>query len=257
MKEHIINVRKSSITPLFVGREACTPGHSFGPYIRDCYLVHFCLGGRGMLKNKHGTHNVSEGQLFVIRPGEITTYTADMKEPWEYIWVAFRSDEIFFKDECSVFDTPKELDDKLITILDEEILPYEGCLAIIYSLIYQITRKVEADGGDDRVRRIKRYIKYNYMLPITVSSIAERFGFNRTYLYSTFKAKYGIGIKEYITSVRMEKASEFLKSGYTVKQSAHMVGYDDEFNFSKAFKARYGVSPSALNSRNGRKREAK
>ena len=82
------------------------------------------------------------------------------------------------------------------------------------------------------------------MLPITVSSIADSFGFDRTYLYRTFKSRYGIGIKEYITSVRMEKSKEFLKSGYTVKESAHMVGFEDEFNFSKVFKARYGVSPS-------------
>ena len=246
MEEYIFEAKSGSITPLFVGREACEPSHSFGPYIRDCYLVHFCLGGCGILNNKHGKHSVSAGQLFVIRPDEITTYTADKDEPWEYVWIAFRSDETYFTERVSVFDTPHGLDGKLVALLNTEQLSREGCLAIIYDLIYRTSESDEGEAGDERVRRIRRYIKYNYMLPISVEGIAERFGFDRTYLYRTFKRRYGIGIKEYITSVRMENGEKFLREGYTVKEAAHMVGYEDEFNFSKAFKARYGVSPSKI-----------
>ena len=84
------------------------------------------------------------------------------------------------------------------------------------------------------------------MLDITVDSISRLFGFERSYLYRIFKKRYGIGIKEYITEVRMQKAAEFLKDGFSVKESAHMVGYIDEFNFSKAYKSRYGISPSKV-----------
>lgn len=245
MEEYIISAKPSGITPLFAGQEKCLPGHRFGPYIRDCYLVHFCLSGKGVLKNKDGIFEIGAGQFFVIRPDEITTYTADKTNPWEYMWIAFRSDDAkYFDNNTSVFDTPHGLDDKLMGIMSEEHLSHEGYLAVIYDIIYNASHGSEVHIGDEKIRRIRRYIKYNYMLPITVSSISESFGFDRTYLYRTFKSRYGIGIKEYITTVRMEKAKEFLKNGYTVKESAHMVGYDDEFNFSKAFKARYGISPS-------------
>ena len=246
MEEYIINARASSLTPLFVGHEVCESAHSFGPFIREYYLVHLCLGGKGVLKNKHGTHKVSAGQLFIIRPDEITTYTADKNEPWEYAWIAFRSDEGYFKSEQSVYEIPKGLDNKLMDILSLPEPSRDGCLSVIYDLIYHVEGPEESVLGDERVRRIRRYIKYNYMLPITVGSIASAFGFDRTYLYRTFKSRYGIGIKEYITSVRMEKAKEFLREGYSVKESAHMVGYDDPFGFSKAYKSRYGVSPSKM-----------
>lgn len=246
MEEYIVETKSSDLTPLFVGREACVPGHSFGPYIREYYLVHFCLSGKGVLKNRHGTHTLSAGQLFVIRPGEITTYTADKKDPWEYAWVAFRSDEVYFGGSVSVFDTPSGLDDKLIGLLSKQPLSRDGCYSVIYDLIYRTEERDEGDFGDERIRRIRRYIKYNYMLPISVSSIAESFGFNRTYLYRAFKSRYGIGIKEYITEVRMQKAAEFLKDGFSVKESAHMAGYTDEFNFSKTYKARYGITPSKV-----------
>ena len=246
MEEYIVETKAYDITPLFVGREACESGHSFGPYIREYYLVHFCLSGKGVLKNQHGTHTISAGQLFVIRPGEITTYTADKKDPWEYVWIAFRSDEKYFNGSVSVFDTPVALDDKLIGLLTKEPLSRDGCFSVIYDLIYLTEDRDDTDGGDERVRRIRRYIKYNYMRPISVSSIAESFGFDRTYLYRAFKSRYSIGIKEYITEVRMEKAMEFLTDGFSVKESAHMVGYADEFNFSKAYKSRYGISPSKV-----------
>jgi AraC-like DNA-binding protein len=246
MEEYIVETKSSDLTPLFVGREACEQGHSFGPYIREYYLVHFCLGGKGVLKNKHGLHEVSAGQLFVIRPGEITTYTADKKDPWEYVWIAFRSDEVYFGGSVSVFDTPSGLDDKLIALLSKEPLSREGCYSVIYDLIYRTAEHDDLDAGDERIRRIRRYVKYKYMLPISVSSIAESFGFDRTYLYRAFKSRYGIGIKEYITEVRMKKAEEFLRDGFSVKESAHMVGYTDEFNFSKAYKLRYGIRPSKV-----------
>lgn len=246
MEEYIISAKSSDITPLFVGREACEPSHSFGPYVRDCYIVHFCIAGHGILKNKHGSFEIGVGELFVIRPGEITTYTADKADPWEYLWIAFRSDEVYFDSERSVFDTPQGLDDKLISILGSDQLSYEGCLAVIYDLIYHTSRRDVSDGGDEKIRRIRRYIKYNYMRPISVAELARSFGFERSYLYRIFKDRYGIGIKEYIISVRLEKGREFLSEGFSVKESAHMVGYDDAFNFSKAFKAKYGISPSKV-----------
>ena len=44
----------------------------------------------------------------------------------------------------------------------------------------------------------------------------------------------------------MEFARKFLTEGYTVGECAHLVGYDDEFNFSRSFKKRYGISPLEL-----------
>ena len=248
MEEYIIGSQISEVTPLFVGREACEGGHSYGPYVRDYHIVHFCLSGKGVLENRHGSFTVGEGQLFVIRQGEVTTYTADIKEPWEYAWIAFRTDREYFDGERSVFDTPTGLDDKLVGIISADTLSSEGCLAVIYDLIYNLSHRKESEDGDEKIRRVRRYIRYNYMRRITVSSLAESFGFDRSHLYRIFKKRYGIGIKEYITSVRLEKGKELLKEGFSVKESAHLVGYDDEFNFSKVFKARYGIAPSQVRS---------
>jgi len=248
----IINVLLDSmsgkeITPLFIGRQRCESAHSFGPFVREYYLIHFCLGGEGVLFNKQGEHKVRAGQLFIIRPDEITTYTADTANPWDYVWVAFSGNGASCFDNCaSVCDIPGDLGERLAECVNDEINTGEGVLSILYELIYRLFRLGREDKGEDRIRKIRRYIKYNYMLPITVEGLAREFGFERSYLYRLFRERYGKGVKEYLLSVRMQMADRFLEEGYTVKECAKLVGYEDAFNFSKAFKKYHGVSPSGV-----------
>ncbi len=248
----IINVLLDStsgqeITPLFIGRQKCNSGHCFGPFVRDYYLIHFCLGGEGILWDRRDKHTVHAGQLFVIRPGEITTYVADVDNPWDYAWVAFYGDgACCFDNSTSVYDTPGDLGERLSECVSDEINTGEGVLSILYELIYRLFRLSDKNKGEDRIRKIRRYIKYNYMLPITVEGLARNFGFERSYLYRLFRERYGKGVKEYILSVRMQMANHFLEDGYTVKECAQLVGYEDAFNFSKAFKKYHGVSPSVI-----------
>jgi AraC-like DNA-binding protein len=44
----------------------------------------------------------------------------------------------------------------------------------------------------------------------------------------------------------MEYAKRFLTDGHSVGECAHLVGYEDEFNFSKSFKRHFGISPSQI-----------
>ena len=47
------NAAQNDIYPLFVGYEKCEPSHSFGPYTRDYYIIHFCISGKGRLYDKY------------------------------------------------------------------------------------------------------------------------------------------------------------------------------------------------------------
>ena len=244
MKNVIINIKTDAtdIIPIFVGKQKCEPSHSFGPAVRDYYLVHFCLEGCGVLNDKFGEHKIRAGECFIIRPGEITTYTADRSNPWYYIWIAFRGNLAEqFLTEDSVYEVPSELAHKLLLCYEEGISSPNIYTAIIHELSYHT---VASDEKPDPISQLRRYVRYNYMEELAVDSLARSFGFERTYLFKLFKAKYGIGVKSYVTEVRMRNAKRFLDEGYSVSRTASMVGYRDEFNFSKAFKKHTGVSPS-------------
>ena len=235
-------LKMTDIVPLFVGEEACKSLHKFGPHIREYYLIHFCLSGKGTITDEHGVHKVSAGELFIIRPGEVTTYIADRDEPWHYAWIAFRGDGAsVFSTERTVYKSPVEVEKRFFEATRSGILSAEAYASVIYELIYKL---FSGGASPDKLHKIKRYLEYSYMEDIGVAEVARHFGFERSYLYRMFKERYGIGIKEYIIKVRMDKACELLLSGYSVADTAALVGYGDQFNFSKGFKKQLGVSPT-------------
>ena len=77
------------------GYEQCTPLHSFGPFIRNHYLFHYVISGRGFLDAtaEDGVttrrYQLQAGQGFLICPGLINTYCADENTPWKYVWLEF------------------------------------------------------------------------------------------------------------------------------------------------------------------------
>ena len=78
----IVNRNFSDLNPVSCGRQECAPGHSFGPHMRDYYLLHYVTRGCGVFFRDGNAHPVRQGQFFIIRPHELTTYTADARRPW-------------------------------------------------------------------------------------------------------------------------------------------------------------------------------
>jgi AraC-like DNA-binding protein len=205
--------------------------------------LHFCLSGKGILEDKYGTHRVKAGDFFIIRTGEVTRYEADEKEPWHYIWFAFRGNiTARFDSLPTVCKAPKGIAERLFALIQAEETSPDPYSAWIYLLAHGLSLGHEAA---DTLSRLCRFIRYHYMEPLSVEALAKSFGFERSYLYRIFKKRYDLSIKEYITEVRMRHAKEFLSDGMSVGETARLVGYADEFNFSKAYKKHYNKSPKA------------
>ncbi|MBR2972387.1 MAG: AraC family transcriptional regulator [Clostridia bacterium] len=236
---------KTDFHPLLVGHYVCPSNNTFGPHVRDYHLIHMVLRGKGTIYNDRGAHAVSGGELFIIREGEVTTYVADKDDPWEYTWIGFTGSRVsLFNDAPDVFETPGDLDVKLCEYVKRDEKSIDIYLSILYELIYHLFSSQREEHQDERVREVHRFIKYNYMNNISVSSLASLFGFDRSYLYRIFKQRYGLSPKEYLTQVRLDKGKWLLSMGHSVAESAYIVGYPDAFSFSKAYKKRYGTPPS-------------
>lgn len=237
------DLSKSSLAVRLAGEERCVPGHSYGPYIRDYYLVHYCVSGKGILYCRERRFEISAGKIFIICPGEVTTYTADTENPWHYIWIGFDGeDAVRLRRLAPVVKYNYDTFMRVSECVRAGISSPEIYMSQTYELLYNVF----SDGAEhsDVRRLVKEYVRLNYMKPITVEEIAENMGLNRRYLSRIFKEKYGVPIKSYIVSVRCRKAGEFLRLGYTVAEAAMMCGYSDAFAFSKIFSKVMGAPPS-------------
>ena len=242
---YLSSTENKELYPLHVGHYPCPSGNSYGPFVRDYYILHFILGGKGVLINKNGTHPVFTGEMFLIREGEPATYVADRDDPWEYVWIAFSGKRASsYARLPDVMDIPADIDEKLYRWVNDGARSPDIYTSILYEMTYHLSDFDKTAEEDKTVQVVHRYIKYNYQENITISGLAAMFGFERSYLYRLFCQRYGIGPKEYLTRVRMDKARWLLSRGYSVSECAAMVGYSDYFTFSKAYKKFYGVSPS-------------
>lgn len=92
---------------------------------------------------------------------------------------------------------------------------------------------------------VRNYVDTHYMENLTLSGLAERFFMSYSYLSKSFHKSFHMPFQQYLLMLRMEHALELLKDEtLSIQQIAARVGYENAFNFSRSFKAQYGVSPS-------------
>lgn len=241
----IENKNFKDLNPLTCGMAKCSSDTYFGPYMRSFYLIHFIISGKGYFKNQEKKYELQSGQAFIIKPNEITSYWADKKEPWEYIWIGFDGD---YAEKLNELNTPilnikRTFIDSVVNVRNinttkEEYLASR--LFELYSILFD--NKIKNNYAES----VKNYIVTSYSSEITVEQIADFMNLDKRYLNKVFKKYFGITIKQYLIKVRMKEAKRLLKRGYLVKQTAAMVGYHDPFVFSRAFKDYYGFSPQQI-----------
>jgi AraC-like DNA-binding protein len=240
----LTNRHLRDLNPLDAGSEICKSGKSFGPYVRRYTLLHYVLAGCGTFYARGEAHRVKAGEMFVILPGEVTTYTADTQDPWHYVWIGFDGAL------SAQFAT-------LPPVLAVDGACFQGVLQpqndgmTEYRLSAQLMQLYAAlfsspGHGNQHVRRVENYIRSNYMHPIRVERIARELSLDRRYLSRLFKENMGCSIQEYLVRIRLEEAERLLLRGCSVNEAARLSGYEDVSNFSKMFKKRTGKTPASI-----------
>ena len=229
------------LNPFVAGWQHCDPGHRFGPYIRRYTLLHYVISGKGTFYARGQVLPVKAGQVFVILPGEVTTYEADRDDPWHYCWVGFDGRlSKRFAELPPVVEAQQEDFAELLDVKDyvNRECAVAACLFRLYGKLFS-----PEDRGNDHVKKVENHIQSGYMQNITVESIARELNLDRRYLSRLFKQKTGQTLQEYLIRVRMEEADRCLRSGHSVQATAALCGYADPANFSRMFKKYYGHSP--------------
>jgi AraC-like DNA-binding protein len=103
-------------------------------------------------------------------------------------------------------------------------------------------RKVATEAHELIIRDIREHY--------TNEEIASIVHVDRGALNRAFRLVYGLGMKEYLIWVRMERSKELLLEGMPIKKVAQLVGYKHSSTFSYEFRKLYHYSP--VDFQNGR-----
>ena len=248
-----------------VGYEKCQSSHRFGPSLRDNYIVHFVISGKGRYTVNDTTHHLAEGDFFLIRPNELVDYEADVQDPWEYYWIGFsgtkvkeilHTNGIGAKDYIGQVGAQKELQEKFAHFMEADFFDDAKKLAN-QALFYDIFSffKIHNENMEMGVR-ISRTKKYSeafllyvgnnyYREDLTIEEIAKSMYLHPAYFSQVIKEELGLTALKYLNLYRMNKASQLLKTTeLSVEQIAGAVGYQNRHSFTRAFKNRFQSSPT-------------
>ncbi len=246
------------------GTQECSPGHSFGPAVRDHFLIHYILSGKGVFHVGNTTCHLKEGDGFLICPDVITYYQADTHDPWSYSWVGFHGlkAEAYLKDGNLTLDNPiftydsdgfiKECFEHM---METKKIPRGRDVRLLSYLYLFLSKLIEAngnnlftDGGMDKkeqyAKKVIEYIEMNYSRKMSIAEAAHYIGLDRCYLGSIFKHYFNVSMQEFLINYRVNKACELMKTNnLTIGDISRSIGYDDPLLFSKIFRKVKGVSP--------------
>lgn len=246
----------------FCGMEECAPSYSYGPAIRNNYLIHYCLAGKGKFHLNNRVYDINPGDVFLIIPGEVTFYHADENNPWTYAWIGFSGSKagIYLKS-CNLslenpvahigdIDSIREI---VIDILAHYKLSYanemyiQGKLFLFLALIAKKTNMPIIQVNEDEntyVQKTIEYIQNNYQNTVSIQAIADYIGLNRSYLSTLFKDHLQQSPQEFLKKYRLKQAEHYLvNTDLPINYIAFSCGYANHISFSKAFAQIYKLGP--------------
>lgn len=244
------------------GIENCISGKKIGPCRISGWHIHIVMAGKGTLRFKNQSWELSAGMIFVLQDGLEMEYEADQEDPWQYAWVCVEGNKVASclrdagfvrspvrKCNCSL-DCYVEIIDKILGTSESTLHAELQRNSYLYELLALLVEtggtkkeKKYSDSQDLYVQNAIQYIHRNYS-HIKVNDIASYIGINRSYLTTIFKNKLNVSPQEYLVNYRLNKARQLLQTtDLSIQEIAVRVGYDNPLTFSKMFKNAFGVSP--------------
>ncbi len=255
------------------GYHETTQGHYSTQTVIDHYVLHCIVSGKGSYEVNNQTFHLEANDCFLLVPGVPILYQSDAHDPWVYYWIGFDGiDAVQLMQLCNIRITTPVLHYEPISELTSLIRPLTaintasisdsytalGQFYLLCSKLIQHNRNIKPLSRKEYyVNQAISLIQDSYYNDISVQSISDAVGLDRTYLYRIFKEVSGTSIQQYITNLRLKRACYFLShTSLSYSEVAYYCGYLSEQYFSMAFKKNIGVSPSVYRKNAGSSSDA-
>ena len=253
------------------GREACAPGHRYGPAKRGYHLMHIVASGCGVFCDGRREYALKAGQGFMIFPDGVTVYTADSVTPWDYVWVGFSgamSEQLAESAGCTpenpVFDlgryAPKALEIAYGIYDDISLLQMSGAAALggllrlmayIGQSAYDASPQRGSAAGADSFQRAMWALNANYQrADFRVEDAAAFVGLSRSQLFRIFKAQTGRSPQQVLGDLRLSHAKRLLSgTELSLTETALSSGFASAARLGEVFRDALGITPTAYRKR--------
>lgn len=229
---------------------------------QSVYKVHYVLSGNGTLHTVGKTQSLKTGDLFFTFPGY--SYSIESREDFTYMYISFLGNRAnmlmeqmkispsnnLLTDCSEVYEYWKNgihMSSDFSDLISESVLLY----TFAYLGKKLCAPALKEKNSSDTVLMIKKYVDERFAdKEFSLKSISRELCYNPKYISALFKKSMGVGISEYLNTIRIQQACTLMEQGFTaICDIASCCGYSDPQYFSKIFKQRTGYTPTEYKSK--------
>jgi len=258
------------------GDVSCVDGYEIPSHTQWCHEISYVISGEGYFTTDNETDLLVEGDIHFCPAGKTHAIRTANGSDLRYAYIGF-----LFNDEADRDETLKELKEyyeklayykvtdtrnlivPLFRNLDElygqESFFNKMVEAYLLQMLVLVYRCFEAQPKSEyfppvseknisqSMYAVAKYIDKHIFENINVQQLAQKIGYNYSYLSDAFCRCNGITIRQYISNRKIQKAIELMCCGkLSLVQVSNRLQYATVQSFSKAFKRTMGCSPTAF-----------
>lgn len=227
------------------------------PFLRTVYYVYLVTGGCATMRIYDRSYRLERGTLFFSFPA--LPFEIDGSEDFKYLYISFMGAGVPPMLETLGVDMYHPIYpgfDHLIDFWMHALvrlrsqtanLLSEGVLFCTLSYLGGEETTEARKDVEGTFQMLADYVDAHYRDPdLSLKKLAVLFSYTEKYLSHLFKQKMKVGFSNYLNNLRLRYATELISQGVcSVTQISVMCGYTDPLYFSRLFKKKTGVSPSA------------
>ncbi|MBQ9112877.1 MAG: helix-turn-helix transcriptional regulator [Clostridia bacterium] len=164
----------------------------------------------------------------------------------------FKDFEVYRNSTAVIFLLPEELVSKELPLHTDALSNNEDVLLskllFVTAMHILLKRKdtctvISASDQMSHIVPIIRYMSEHFHENLTSESVAQHFFMSRAKLNRDFTEYTTVSFHQFLSELRVNKAQFMLKQGYTIREIANSVGFDNVSYFCQFFKKVKGLTP--------------
>lgn len=261
--------RDGSLSLRHVRDEAPDPA-VFKLHNHASYEIYYFISGKGSFYVEGSEYPLHDGALLIMRSTEAHYISVDPSVPYERFTFHFRREMVYDVDGSGellkAFEKREAGRQNLFTehdfpngfyaaLLDRLMHlpgsnPHLQAVSVLYALLNEIRLAYEGMGVQDVPEKetlaysIISYINSHLEQQLSLDDICSRFFVSKAQLCRTFKKTTGTTVWGYVTTKRLSAAQGMILSGIPATQAFSKCGFHDYSAFYRAYRKRFGCSPT-------------
>ena len=245
------------------------------PHYSTEFMLYYFIHGTGNIKIEGRNYDIQAGDMILLNPTEMFHCTIDSSKYHErFVLHIDNSVMQSFPDSCqdllNIFYSRQKgygnhisaqtaAENGLDTLVKSIYAHIQGKKAVntamvickTVELLVQITTMLAHSSATTQppayenklIHNVLLFLNAHYQEDISISSIAEAFHVDKSYLSHLFKDNVGTSVWNYVIFLRINHFNNLITQNHPIEEACHQAGFQNYSNFYRLYKKHMAMTP--------------